>query len=100
MAGRLLDTIHQILGQVGGTFLRLTHDVLCLTREGAIRHEGIETRASRWQQDPAGRNPSSLRTFPLSRISNRGCSLGPIDHPLREFVYVCHSDPFLESTDE
>jgi hypothetical protein len=29
----LLNTIHQILGQVSGSFLRLIHDALCLARE-------------------------------------------------------------------
>jgi hypothetical protein len=82
LASGLLDTIHQILGQVRGTFFRLIHDVLCLTREGAIRHEGIETSASCGKQKPARWYSSSSTLLPLSRVSDCGCSLGEIDHPL------------------
>jgi len=72
LARGLLDTIHQVLGQVRGAFLRLVHDVLCLTSEGAIRHERIETSASRRKQEPARRYPSSSNPLPLSRVSDGG----------------------------
>jgi hypothetical protein len=78
----LLNTIDQILGQIRGSFLGLIHDALRLARKRAIRHEGIEASAGRRKQEPACRHPSSPNLLPLGRVSDGGCSLGHIDHPL------------------
>jgi hypothetical protein len=72
----LLDAIHQILGQIRGSFLGLIHDALRLARERAIRHECIEASAGPRKQEPACPHPSLPNSLPLGRVSNGGCSLG------------------------